>query len=102
MKTFLKFFMDTDIYSMMRLLSFMLVSSGILILFAGIPLDIILDVNKITGQTGQNLTPIITAGLSVIGMGLGAKAVQKVQEIKTEMTEIQKNITPEAPTEETK
>ena len=92
MKTFLKFFMDTDIYSMMRLLSFMLVSSGILILFVGIPLDIILDINKTTGQTGLNITPIITSGLSVIGMGLGAKAVQKVQEIKTEMTEIGKDL----------
>jgi hypothetical protein len=90
MKQFVNFFKDSGDLSMMRLLSFILVCVGSTILIAGIPLDIILDKNLITGITGQNLTPIITAGISVITLGLGAKAIQKTQENATDLAEINK------------
>ena len=90
MKQFINFFKDTGDFSMMRLLSFILVCVGSIILLGGIPLDIILDKNLITGITGQNLTPIITAGITVITLGLGAKAVSKTQENATELAEINK------------
>ena len=84
LKEFLK---DTGEWSEMRLVVFMLVCSGIIILFAGIPLDLIFDVNTVTGIRGGNLTPIITAGLTVLGLALGAKIGQKTQEVKNDISD---------------
>lgn len=76
--SFLAFFKDTGNTSMIRLLTFILVISGVL-LGSG------LAIYDLIQNSGSNLINITILSTSFISLGLGGKVIQKNAESKIEL-----------------
>lgn len=77
MKNFKLFFLDTGSYSIMRLMTFIVVITGC-------NLALILSIIDMIKSSGANLLNIGALSGGLIGIGLGGKVLQKKDEVKVE------------------